>query len=232
MKSSRPRRWRYTINLSALRDQASKFAGDPQQTRYTPADYLSTLNLAQNQFAMDSRALWKDISYSSVGNDATYALPTDFMFEDEVHFDGISLEPLSRRDLTTLSPKADWSIVTGTPTHYIVDPEEAQKMLLLYPIPTINDAQKTIVMRYFPLPTALAADTDIPFNTSLLMLQFHIALCAYSAWLLLASEETTPLMVQKRRDLLAIYSDATTKATDLFKNTASASWRMGGTRAG
>ncbi len=218
------------MNLGTLRDQAAKFVGDPNISRYQAADYLTALNRAQEQFAMDTRSLWKDTTWTSAANDATYALPSDFMFEDSVYFGGLLLKPISRRDLAILSPDSDWTLTTGTPTAFLVDPEEAQKTLLLYPIPTDADANKTIAMRYFPLPVALAGDADIPLNSSALMAQFHIGLAAYAAWLLLLTEEVTPGNAQKRANLLSIYSDAATKATDLFKPTVSAPWRMRGSR--
>lgn len=218
------------MNIGTMRSQAARFCGDPDVTRYAAADYLNALNLAQNQFALETRALWKDTTWSSVANDATYALPTDFMWEDELHFNGLPLTPLSRKNFTLLSPDSDWTIVTGTPTHFLVDPEEAQKQLLLYPIPTANDAQKTIAMRYIPFPVALAADSDVPLNSSALMQQFHVGLCAYAAWLLLASEETTQLVSEKRRSLLGIYADSRDKAIKTFKNTVSAPWVMRGSR--
>lgn len=222
--------------LSALRDQTARFCGDPGRTRYSDTEYLTALNRAQEQFAMETRSLWKDTTWTSLANDATYAFsaasPTasDFMFEDSIYFDGIKLEPVTRHDLAILAPKTDWTLTTGTPTRVIVDPEEAIKGILLYPIPTSNDAGKTIAMRYFPLPTALAGDTDVPLNSSALMAQFHIGLCAYAAWLILLTEEVTQANSKKRDDLLAIYNDAATKSTDLFKNTVSATPRMRGTR--
>lgn len=218
------------MNLSSLKDQTSKFLGDPNQSRFVPADVLTALNRAQEQFALETRALWKDTTYTSAAADASYALPSDFMFEESVYFNGKLLTALSRRDLAILSPDADWTTTTGTPTNYIIDPEEATKQLLLYPIPGSNDASKTIAMRYFPLPAAMSSDTDVPLNSSALMAQFHIGLCAYAAWLLLAGEELTPSIVQKRRDLLGIYSDSVAKAVDTFKNTVSAPMRLRGSR--
>lgn len=218
------------MNLASLRDQCAKFAGDPQQTRYAPADYNTELNRAQEQFALDTRALWKDTTWTSAANDATYALPSDFMFEESVYFNGLKLDPITRRDLAILSPKVDWTLTTGTPTRYLVDPEEAQKMLLLYPIPTTNDASLSIAMRYFPLPVAMAADSDTPLNSSALMAQFHIGIAAFGAWLLMTNETMTPEIIAKRRELLSMYADGSTKAADLFKTTVSAVWRMRGTR--
>ncbi len=221
------------MNLSSLRDQTAKFCGDPNRTRYADADYLVALNRAQEQFAMETRSLWKDTTWTSVNGTAAYSfasanpVASDFMFEESVYYNGLLLTPTSRRDLAILAPGTDWTLATGTPTRVIVDPEEAIKGIRLYPIPV--DAQ-TISMRYFPLPTALASDSDTPLNSSALMAQFHIGLSAYAAWLLLLTEEVTPGNAQKRDKLLSIYADASTKATDLFKNTVSAPWRMRGSR--
>lgn len=218
------------MNLSTLRDQAAHFCGDKDRTRYSDAEYLVALNRAQEQFAMDTRALWKDYSWSSVAGTAAYSLPSDFMWEESVYFNGLPLLPVTRRDLAILSPNNDWTLTTGTPTCYVIDPEEANKELLLYPIPTSQDAAKVVTIRYFPLPVALAGDTDIPLNSSALMTQFHIGLAAYAAWLLLINETLTQDILLKRRELLSIYQDSAAKATDLFKTTASAPWRMRGSR--
>jgi hypothetical protein len=218
------------MNLSALRDQTAKFCADIDMSRYGVAAYLTAINRAQEQFAMETRSLWEDEPYTSSDGVASYTLPTDFMFEESVYFNGKPLDPVTRRDLAILSPDNDWTITTGTPTKYLIDPEEATKQLLLYPIPTSADASKTISLRYFPLPAALADDTDTPLNSSLLLAQFHIGIAAYASWLLLAGETSTPEIQAKRRDLLQIYTQSTDKAVELFGNTVSAGWRMRGTR--
>lgn len=215
------------MNLSQLRTRASDMAGDKNQTRYSATQYLNALNEGQKQFALETRALWKDKSWSHAANDADEDLPTDFMWEEEVTYDGIRLEPTTRHELNRLSGD-DWTDDTATtPTRYIIDPEEAVKEIVLYPIPT--DA-KTLVMRYFPLPTDLASDSDIPLNSSALMVQFHLGIAAYAAWLLLFGEQLTPAIIEKRRELLATYADSVSKAQTLFKNTVSAPIKIIGSR--
>ncbi len=215
---------------SVLLDHMAKMCGDPDMSRNTRATYLAAANLAQNQFAMETKSLWKDKSWTSVASQAAYDLPTDFMFERDALFNGIQIDPITRRDLAILAPGVDWTLTTGTPTRYLVDAEEAQKKFLLYPIPTDNDASKTILMRYFPLPTALSADGDTPLNSSALMSQFHIGIASYGAWIVLGYEVATPEIRAKRSDLLSAYADTATKAIDLFKPTVSAPWRMRGSR--
>ncbi len=213
------------MNRGGLKTQASIFCGDPDQTKFS-AQYDDAANRAQEQFALDTRTLWKDTSWTSDSGDANYDLPSDFMFEDYLLFNGLRLDPISRHRLHELSPGSDPFVVAGTPTHYIIDPEQATKQLLLYPIPQDQDDNKTIFMRYFPRPAAMTADTDTPLNSSSLMVQFHIGLAAYMAWLILTGEIQTPEIVQKRNELLKIYNHALTQATDTFKNTVSEPMRM------
>ena len=147
------------------------------------------------------------------------------MWEDWVTYGGLKLIPISRYELLQLSGD-DWTDDgAALPTHFLIDPEQAVKEIVLYPIPT---EAKTLVMRYFPLPTELTADGDTPLNSSSLMAQFHIGLAAYAAWLMLLSEELTPAIILKRRELAPIYADAVTKAVDTMKNTASAGLKFKG----
>lgn len=215
------------MNRGALKTQAADFAGDKNQTRYSSTQYNTAADRAQEQFATDTRALWKDKSWSHAANDADEDLPTDFMYEDWVTYNGIELDPISRHELTSRYGE-DWTAKTSTsPSHFIIDPEQAVKEIVLFPIPT---EAKTLILRYYPLPAAMAADTNIPLNSSDLMVQFHIGLAAYMAWLLMTGEQSTPAIVEKRRELLRIYTDSVNKATDTFKNTASAPIKITGSR--
>ncbi len=205
------------MNLSTLQARAASFLGDVDQTRYS-ALYVNSINDAQRQFAMDSKALWKDRAYTSVADTATYTLPTDFMWEESVTFKGLPLKPISRHTLYTLYPGTDWTLLKGQPTHFMVDGEEASLFLRL--IPTPQEAA-TISMRYFPFPADVSAGGDTVLNASTLMVQFHLGIAAMAAWIILQSEEVTPSIQLKMREMIKIYSDAVTKAVDTFKNTAS-----------
>lgn len=205
------------MNLTTLQQMAADFCGDPDQTRFG-TKYVGNVNRAQEQFALDSRSLWKDKAYTSVADTATYTLPTDFMFEESVTFKGLPLKPISRHTLYTLYSGTDWTTLKGQPTHFMVDAEEASLFLRLIPVP---QEAATISMRYYPLPAAVSAGGDIVFNSSSLMAQFHMAVAAMAAWLTLTFETATPEISDKRRELMKIYSDGVTKAVDTFKNTAS-----------
>lgn len=211
---------------SVMRTTTAELVGDPQQTRYTVARYNTALDRAQEQFAMDSRALWKDTSFTTAAGTATESLQTDFMYEDWVTYDSKELSPISRHDMQRLYGP-DWVDTTGEPTNYIIDPEEAVKQIRLWPTPT---EAKTVVIRYYPLPAAMSSDSSVPLNSSSLMAQFHLGLCGFAGWLLLTSEQMTPQILDKRRELMRTYTDAVNKAISSFKNTASAGIKIRGSR--
>ena len=219
------------MNRGTLRTLTAAFCVDPNQTRFTATQYNDALDLAAQQFAMDSKALFKDAStITVVDGTSAYSLPTDFMYELKVTHKLLKLEPISRETLEYYIRSEDWTAKTGTPRYFIIDPEEARKQIKLYPIPTANDAGANLILTYYPLPAAMTADSDTPLNSSALMAQFHTALACYAAWLLLNYETADPGISVKRTELLNQYNDKVTEARDTFGNTKSEPIRLRGGR--
>lgn len=218
------------MTKSQLRTQTALFAEDPSQTRFVN-QYTDAMDRAQEQFAMDSKALFKNASdITIVSGTSAYDLPTDFMWEKKVTCDGLKLLPISREDLEFYKRDDDWTEDEGTPQHYIIDPEEARKQIKIYPIPGDNDADKIVVLTYYPFPAAMDDDADVPLNASTLMVQFHMGIAAYAAWLLLGSTTATAETQVKLNFLWKIYQDAVSNAIQTFKNTQSAGLRVRGGR--
>lgn len=213
------------MNRSTMRQKTADFCGDPDQTRFS-SKYNDSLDRAQEQFALDTRALWKDKSYTWAADDADNNLPADFMYEDWVTWDGKELDPISRHDMQRLYGR-DWAEEEGEPKYYIIDPETGVQEIILAPIP---QEEKTVAMRYYPLPEAMSSDTSTPLNSSALMVQFHYGLCGFAAFDILMGEPSTPELSKKKSELMALYNDAKDKAIATFKNTASAPIRIRGTR--
>lgn len=221
------------MNLSTLTQFVAVMTNDVNQTRYA-AQYVSVLNEAQYQFAMDSKCTFKDMTVQNiVAGQATYPLPTDFMWEKMVLVNGIKLSPVSRFELARQNSGSRWDIVTGTPRAYCIDPDVARSDILLYPIPTANDAvtgANDIQMTYFALPTAMSAGTDVPLNNNPLLVPYHMGIAAWASWFLMQSEDSTPAIEDKKRSLMRLYNDYVSQATDQFKNTVSEPLRMRGVR--
>lgn len=208
--------------LSTLQARTARFLGDPDQTRYA-AGYVDAINDAQKQFALDSGALFEDKAYTTKAGTATYPLPTDFVLEDTVTYDGLPLKPVSRHTLYSLYPGTDWTTLSGTPKWYMVDPEEASMALRLIPTP---DAAKAVSMRYAPIPADVSATTDVVLNSATLMTQFHLGIAALAAWLILQGEQVTPEIQAKSGEMMRIYSDSVNKAVEKFGNTKSEPLRI------
>lgn len=209
------------MTLGTLTTLTRVLSGDADGTRYT-GRYTEALNFAQQQFALDSKALFVDQSITVTGGTAAYSLNTDFMWEKKVTYNGQKLDPISRAELEEVQRGDDWTDDTGTPTHYIIDPEQARRQIRFYPYPPSGDASRTAVLTYYPLPTDLAASGDTPLNSSTLLTQFHMGLAAWAAWFLLANEPQTLEIGAKRKELISIYNDTVSQAADTFKNTAAA----------
>ncbi len=225
------------MNLTSLTTWASQFAGDPNQSRYT-GKYTNAINEAQVQFALDSKALFKDQIWSVVSGQSAYALPSDFMYEKKVTIStinssdaGIALTPISRAALEFAQTDHDWTQDTGTPKMYIIDPETARNSMTLYPQPQGADAgTNNLRLTYYPYPTLLVNGTDVPLNATGNLIQFHRAIAAYAAWLLTAIEIQDQNTLAKRSGLKKIYEDAATEATDKYGNSSQMQLRLQGGR--
>lgn len=217
------------MNRGAIKSLAANWAGDPASSRYAGL-YDSSLDRAQEQFAQDSKALYKDAAtITIVDGTAAYNLPTDFMYEKKVTHKNLLLTPISRATMEYYK-STDWTLDKGTPRYYIIDPEEARKTITIYPVPGGADIGANLVITYYPVPASSTTDTDIPLNGSALMVQFHDGLAAYLAWILLGNEQLTPEISAKRSDLMKTYQNSITAAIDTFGNTKSASLRLRGGR--
>lgn len=209
------------MNRSELRSLTANFCEDPGQTKFTPTKYNEALETAQKQFAIDSKALYRSYTYAMAVGTASYDLPTDYIQDKLVMVNGIKLEPISRATLAELYKSRRWDTLTGTPRNYISDPMEAQKKLILFPIPDSVSDGTDLNLTYFALPSAMSSDASTPFNGSALMAGYHIAVCAYAAWLLMGYLSPTDAIISKRRDLISNYTGKVNEAIQTFGDTPS-----------
>lgn len=207
---------------SVLEQLCADLAGDPDKTRYA-GKYASNINLAQQQWAVDSMALVEDESLSFASGVSTYALPSDFIVEESVILNGLPLKPISRHTLAILYPGTDWTTLQGTPTHFMIDSELANKKVRVIPIP-----QSTLTgsLRYYPLPVDVSAAADVPLNASTLMTRFHMGIAGLAAWLMTIPDAGNPGMPDRRKAAMTLYNDSVSKAIETFGNTKSEGMRF------
>lgn len=208
-------------NRAELRALASNFCEDPSVIKFTSTKYNDALETAQRQFSLDTKSLYKTQAFVMAVADASYDLPTDFIGDKIVMLNGIELEPISKVKLSSLFKSQRWDTLEGTPKYYVIDPMDANKQLLLVPIPDSIDDGTDLQLTYYALPTAMSSDSASPFNSSTLMTQFHIAVAAYAAWLLLGYLSPTDPLISKRNDLLNTYTGKVNEAIADFGDTKS-----------
>jgi len=213
------------MNRGQIVSLAANFAEDPDQTRYA-GKYNDAADRAQEQFAMDSKALFKDTTITIVSGTAAYDLPTDFMWEKKVTHMGLRVDPITRHELELYRRSDRWDDDQGTPRYYMIDPEEASKKITLFPIPQGEDAGANLVMTYYPLPAAMSSDSAVPLNSSSLMAQFHIGIAALTAWILLSYDQSTPEKETKKTGMMSLYTAKVDEAIMTFGNTKSAPLRI------
>lgn len=218
------------MNRGQLKTMASLLLADPNKTRYSDTQYNDALNIANYIFATDSRCLFKDSSSTVSAADATYALPSDFMWEKKVTLAGLRLSPISRDTLERIKVSDDWTDDSGTPKYYLIDPEEARKQVLLYPIPTSNEANKTLILTYYCKPSDMGTDSTDPLNGDTYLARFHPGIAYYAAWLLNSYENPTPETQAKDASLWRAYQQYINDARDTFENTISEPWNLRGGR--
>ncbi len=217
------------MNLGTLTTTTQQLINDAQGTRQSGL-YTAALNLAQQQFVIDTKCLWKDQTTAAITpGTAAYALPTDFLWEKLVMYNGVPLQPASRAALARTHQGSRWDTITGTPTNYCIDPDVSKSDILLFPIPAANDIYD-LVLTYYAYPLDMSSSTDIPLNATPLLTQFHLAIAAWAGWYLLATEDADPKVQANRKQLLDIYNDLVSQCTDTFKNTVSEPIRMRGVR--
>lgn len=216
------------MNRGQVRTMVQRFVADPNSTRFTSSQYNTAIDTANEEFAYATMALYKDAStFTTVDGTATYDLPSDFWLEKELTHKGLILLPITRHRLLKESGD-DWTDDTGTPTHYIIDPEEARKQFRLYPTPQADDAGANLILTYFPVPAAISSDSVKPLNDSSLMVQFHRGIAAYAAADLLLTMPQDALTMAKISQLLKIYEDKVSMAINRFGNTPRAPIRVEG----
>lgn len=204
--------------------------GDPNETRFTATQVNDALDRANEMFALETGALFKDSSTTVSGGDVTEDLPTDFMYEIRVSLDGLKMDAISRDTLEQIKRGDNWKDDEGEPSHYIIDPEEAEKKIRLYPTLPSGESDRTMVLTYFPIPAAMTSDSDTPLNGYALLAQFHIAIAAMAAWILLNFDDTTEAIEAKKRSMIAIYDRKSDEARDTVANTVSEQWSFRGGR--
>jgi len=145
---------------------------------WSDTDYLNCINEGQEDFVLKTKCLKTYAYFTTDGTNKEYCLSEtaldNFMDISEVwFFTGTSLyDPLTSVSRDELSQKESYMRnLTGNPTYFCYEDRVIE-------FDTIPDADKTVRIYYFNMPTVMAADTETPDIPN----RFHQALIYYVMW--------------------------------------------------
>lgn len=220
------------MDRATCRGYVSLKCEDPQQNRFSIASYNNAIDLAQQQFCIDARAIVKETTLTTtsvVTGPSTVSLPTDFLVAVIVRFQGLKLAPITRLELSFQNGQ-DWTTLpAGIPQGYDIDSQNQN--IELIPGVDAGDAGNNLILDYIAMPPALSADTGNGGNlmNGLTILQYYTpAIINWAAREMLTYVPQTPEIMQKRAEFLKEYERYKSQCIETYANMADEPIRMGG----
>lgn len=203
------------LTRSDLEDRINEIINDPNDSQWTAAQKQAKIQEAQEQFVEDTQALTDTQSFSVVAGTNAYALSTDTMDILRVGLNGVKLRRYAKFDLDILT-RGNWAVTTGTPVSYYVDYTSTNKNLVLYPIPTANDAgSSNLVVEYVKVPPTLSSDSSTPLNSQTLLQPYLMALAYYAASEFLSADNDPQKWIKADR-YKKMYKDKVSDCREIF----------------
>lgn len=210
-------------NLIALKIE------DPQQTKFTAAQYNTAIELGQEQFCLDTKSVVKQTTLTEVTGVTNVALPTDFIDVVLVRHIGIKLAPTTRYDLSFQSGQ-DWTTLpNGVPTMYYID--QQADAIGLVPAPDSGNAGANLTLTYIAIPPVLTADTGTGgwlLNNDFILQYYSPAIVNWAASEMITYAPITAELAQKREIFLKDYERYMNQAISIYNNMADQPIQMRG----
>ncbi|HNC58468.1 MAG TPA: hypothetical protein PLP33_23780 [Leptospiraceae bacterium] len=203
------------LTRSDIQSLINQYINDPNDSLWTAAQKQAKIQEAQEQFVEDTQALTDTQSFSVVAGTNAYALSTDTLDILRVGLNGVKLRRYAKFDLDILT-RGNWAVTTGTPVSYYVDYTSTNKNLVLYPIPTANDAgSSNLVVEYVKVPPTLSSDSSTPLNSQTLLQPYLMALAYYAASEFLSADNDPQKWIKADR-YKKMYKDKVSDCREIF----------------
>jgi len=215
------------MDRTTARSYIASKVEDPDQTRFTLAQYNNAVDLAQQEFSIDARAIIQtNTSTVLVAGTAEYSLPSDFLVAIMFRHNGIKLAPTTKYELSFQSGQ-DWSTIpNGTPV--CVYTREENTAFGLVPAPDANAATYTLSIDYIAIPAALSSDSSTLLNGLTILQYYAPAVINWAAQELLTYVPQTAEIQMKRAALLKDYERYRDQAISTYKNMVDEPLKMSG----
>lgn len=144
------------MNLGQIVSRVQTQIGDLAGILITREAVVDWANEGQLEIVRRTECITKHKQTNVLSEDASYELPTDFLFMKRVTLDDTKLDETTLDDLDNLSRGVD-SVGSSTPTHFYV----SDNVLFLFPKPSTAGTANLDIW-YVRQPTELVNDEDIP----------------------------------------------------------------------
>ena len=200
---------------------------DPSLTKFSATQYNNAIDLAEEQFALDTRCLRKETTLTTSDGVQEVAVPTDFIVALLVRHDGLKLRPVSRYELS-FQHGDDWTADTGTPIAFYIDEEDEK--IGFYPKPDAANSGANVTLNYVALPVNISSDSTVLLNAKALLALYHPAVVAWAAHWMLSYLKATPEILLKQSQLIKEYTHFRDQAMETYNNMADEPPQMKGGR--
>lgn len=201
---------------------------DPQQTKFSATTYNNAIELAQEQFCIDAKAILQESTLTAVADQSYIALPTDFLVCVLVRHRGLKLGPTNRYALSFQSG-TDWTTLpSGTPSSFYID--EQNSRLVMVPAPTSAEAGAVVTINYVAIPTALSADSSTLLAGNTILSYYAPAVVNWAASEVLTYAPLDQSKIIKRSLCLKDYERYVDQCIMVYKNMADEPLQMRGGR--
>ncbi len=202
---------------------------DPDQTKFTATQYNTALDIANQQFCIDGRALIESTSVTLVAGQAEYTLPTDFLVMIMARANGIKLNPTTKYELSFQAGQ-DWTTLpNGQPSTIYMDEQNGKFGVV--PAPDGTNAALPFTLDYIGIPTAMSADTGSSgtlLNNVTILQYYAMGVVSWAAREMLTYVPQTAEIDAKRRALFEDYQRYFNQLVETYNNMVDEPLRMRG----
>lgn len=149
-----------TLSVLEIKTRVQRQFGDESGNQINANDIVRWINDSMREIAHKKDLFQVKATSAAVAQQAAYALPAGISKLYSVKYKGIALQALSMAEADELIGSVDLTVAqgypVGTPSHYFMWANQIN----LYPAP--DSAGNDITVYYTRVPTAVAADGDIP----------------------------------------------------------------------
>lgn len=177
------------LTLSEIRTNIRRNVRDTASSaslrRYSDAVLNAYINEAQRIVVNDTWASSEFTSQSITSGTTYYGIPSNTIRVWRVTLNNANLPELELGQLDADNYDTAWSTATNSPTAYFID-KSSRNAVGLYPVPSSSGG--TLKVYFFQLVPDLSSDSDVPFDSDLMLYSYHDLLVYHATFRILLTE--------------------------------------------